>query len=40
VRAGRVAAVRIDAGHSRESFAVAVESNNFDDVAHLRCIEA
>jgi fatty-acyl-CoA synthase len=29
-----LAAVRLDAGHSGESFAVAVESNNVDDPAH------
>jgi len=39
VRAGCVAAVRLDAGHSRESFAVAVESNNVDDPAQVRRIK-
>ncbi|OSC39112.1 long-chain fatty acid--CoA ligase [Mycobacterium decipiens] len=39
VRAGCVAAVRLDAGHSRESFAVAVESNNIDDPAQVRRIK-
>jgi fatty-acyl-CoA synthase len=39
VRPGCVAAVRLDAGHSRESFAVAVESNNFDDPAQVRRIK-
>jgi fatty-acyl-CoA synthase len=39
VRAGCVAAVRVDAGHSRESFAVAVESNNVDDPAQVRRIK-
>jgi fatty-acyl-CoA synthase len=31
VRPGGAVAVRLDAGHSRESFAVAVESKTFDD---------
>ena len=31
VRPGCAVAVRLDAGHSRESFAVAVESTSFDD---------
>jgi len=31
VRPGCAVAVRLDAGHSRESFAVAVESNAFED---------
>ena len=39
VRAGCVAAVRLDAGRSRESFAVAVESNTFDDPAQVRRIK-
>jgi fatty-acyl-CoA synthase len=39
VRAGCVAAVRLDAGHSRESFAVAVESNDFDDPEQVRRIK-
>ena len=39
VRAGCVAAVRLDAGHSRESFAVAVESNHADDPARVRRIK-
>lgn len=38
VRAGCVAAVRLDAGHSRESFAVAVESNHADNPAQVRRI--
>jgi fatty-acyl-CoA synthase len=38
VRAGCVVAVRLDAGHSRESFAVAVESNKVDDPAQVRRI--
>ncbi|WP_297847639.1 fatty acyl-AMP ligase [Mycobacterium sp.] len=39
VRAGCVAAVRLDAGRSRESFAVAVESNDVDDPAQVRRIK-
>lgn len=39
VRPGCVAAVRLDAGHARESFAVAVESNNFDDPVQVRRIK-
>jgi fatty-acyl-CoA synthase len=39
VRAGCVVAVRLDAGHSRESFAVAVESAQFDDRAQVRRIK-
>jgi fatty-acyl-CoA synthase len=39
VRAGCVAAVRLNAGHSRESFAVAVESNHVDDPAQVRRIK-
>jgi fatty-acyl-CoA synthase len=39
VRAGCVAAVRLDAGHWRESFAVAVESNDADDPAQVRRIK-
>ncbi|EUA31445.1 putative ligase [Mycobacterium intracellulare] len=39
VRAGCVAAVRLDAGRSRESFAVAVESNDVDDAAQVRRIK-
>ena len=39
VRAGCVAAVRLDAGHCRESFAVAVESNRIDDPAQVRRIK-
>jgi fatty-acyl-CoA synthase len=31
VRPGCAVAVRLDAGRSRESFAVAVESNSYDD---------
>jgi fatty-acyl-CoA synthase len=36
VRPGCAVAVRLDAGHSRESFAVAVESNAFEDPAEVR----
>ena len=32
-------AVRLDAGHSRETFAVAVESKEFEDMAEVRRIE-
>lgn len=39
VRAGCVVAVRLDAGHSRESFAVAVESNQIDDPVQVRRIK-
>jgi fatty-acyl-CoA synthase len=39
VRAGCAAAVRLDAGHSRESFAVAVESNQVDDPVQVRRIK-
>ena len=39
VRPGCAVAVRLDAGHSRESFAVAVESNAFEDQAEVRRIE-
>lgn len=39
VRPGCAVAVRLDAGHSRESFAVAVESNAFEDPAEVRRIE-
>ncbi|MGC2655081.1 MAG: fatty acyl-AMP ligase [Mycobacterium sp.] len=39
VRTGCAVAVRLDAGHSRESFAVAVESNDFEDPAEVRRIE-
>ncbi len=39
VRAGCVVAVRLDAGHSRESFAVAVESSQADDPAQVRRIK-
>ncbi|MDI3314963.1 MAG: fatty acyl-AMP ligase [Mycobacterium sp.] len=39
VRPGCAVAVRLDAGHSRESFAVAVESNSWQDPAEVRRIE-
>jgi acyl-CoA synthetase (AMP-forming)/AMP-acid ligase II len=39
VRPGGAAAVRMDAGDSRETFAVAVESNAWEDSAQVRRIE-
>ncbi len=39
VRPGCAVAVRLDAGHSRETFAVAVESNDWEDPAEVRRIE-
>jgi fatty-acyl-CoA synthase len=39
VRQGCAVAVRLDAGHSRETFAVAVESNAWQDPAEVRRIE-
>ena len=39
VRPGCAVAVRLDAGHSRETFAVAVESNDWKDPAEVRRIE-
>ena len=39
VRPGCAVAVRLDAGHSRETFAVAVESNAFGDAAEVRRIQ-
>jgi fatty-acyl-CoA synthase len=39
VRAGCSVAVRLDAGMSRETFAVAVESNDYADPAQVRRIE-
>lgn len=39
VRPGCAVAVRLDAGHSRETFAVAVESNEFEDPTVVRRIE-
>jgi fatty-acyl-CoA synthase len=39
VRPGCAVAVRLNAGHTRESFAVAVESNAFEDPAEVRRIK-
>ncbi|ETW25108.1 fatty acyl-AMP ligase [Mycobacterium gastri] len=39
VRPGCSVAVRLDAGHPRETFAVAVESKEYDDPAQVRRIE-
>lgn len=39
VRVGGAAAVRLDAGHPRETFAVAVESNDWENPAEVRRIE-
>ena len=39
VRPGCAVAVRLDAGHSRETFAVAVESNDWENPAEVRLIE-
>src|ERR1700722_4067051 len=39
VRPGCTVAVRLDAGHPRETFAVAVESNNWQDPTEVRRIE-
>ena len=39
VRAGCVVAVRLDAGHSRESFSVAVESDHVENPAQVRRIK-
>src|ERR1700758_552358 len=39
VRPGCAVAVRLDAGHSRETFAVAVESKDFQNPAEVRRIE-
>jgi len=39
VRPGCAVAVRIDAGHSRETFAVAVESTAWQDLSEVRRIE-
>ena len=39
VRPGCSVAVRLDAGHSRETFAVAVEAKEYDDRAEVRRIE-
>ena len=35
----RAADIRLDAGHSRETFAVAVESNDWENPAEVRRIE-
>jgi fatty-acyl-CoA synthase len=39
VRPGCAVAVRLEAGHSRETFAVAVESASFEDHDEVRRIE-
>lgn len=39
VRPGSAVAVRLDAGHARETFAIAVESNDWQDPAEVRRIE-
>ena len=39
VRPGSAVAVRLDAGHSRETFAIAVECKNWGDPAEVRRIE-
>ena len=39
VRPGSAVAVRLNAGHARETFAVAVESNNWHNPAEVRRIE-
>ncbi|WP_077104596.1 fatty acyl-AMP ligase [Mycobacterium terramassiliense] len=39
VRPGSAVAVRLDAGHARETFAIAVESNDWRDPAEVRRIE-
>jgi fatty-acyl-CoA synthase len=39
VRPGSAVAVRLDAGHARETFAIAVESNNWQNPAEVRRIE-
>jgi fatty-acyl-CoA synthase len=39
VRAGCACAVRLNAGHRRETFAIAVESNSFEDPADARRIQ-
>jgi fatty-acyl-CoA synthase len=39
VRPGNAVAVRLDAGQKRESFAVVVESNDFQDPEAVRRIE-
>ena len=39
VRPGGAVAVRLEAGHARETFAIAVESNNWQNSAEVRRIE-
>jgi fatty-acyl-CoA synthase len=39
VRPGGAVAVRLEAGHARETFAIAVESNNWQNPAEVRRIE-
>jgi fatty-acyl-CoA synthase len=39
VRPGSAVAVRLDAGHARETFAIAVESNDWQNPAEVRRIE-
>jgi fatty-acyl-CoA synthase len=39
VRPGSAVAVRLDAGHTRETFAIAVESNNWQNPVEVRRIE-
>ncbi|WP_197376245.1 fatty acyl-AMP ligase [Mycolicibacterium baixiangningiae] len=39
VRQGCAVAIRLDAGHSRETFAVAVESKDFEDAEQVRRIQ-
>ena len=39
VRPGCAVAVRLDAGHSRETFAVAVECKEYDDPTEVRRVE-
>jgi fatty-acyl-CoA synthase len=39
VRPGSAVAVRLDSGHPRETFAVAVESNDWENLAEVRRIE-
>lgn len=39
VRPGCAVAIRLDGGHPRETFAVAVESKHFEDVKQVRRIQ-
>ena len=39
VRPGCAVAIRLDGGHARETFAVAVESKHFDDAEQVRRIQ-